>query len=457
MKEGFVLPVRSKIAYGVGDLAINIAYTTLGFYIIFFLVNVAGLPAHWAGIIFGIARAWDAVTDYVMGTISDRTRSRYGRRRVYIITGCIPLAVTFALLWVVPMEDRTALFVYYLCITLLFNTAFTVVAVPYNAMMPELTQNYDERTSLSAYRISCTFIGNLLAAAGVAVIVDVVFGGKEHYRTGYPVMGIVFGALMAALLLVTFFGTREKAAPANPDTHGFFGTLKSLWLLREFRITLGMFLFNMIGLDIFMAIVIFFIKDVIMLPEDLTFAVMGIPLVVAVAAAPLWNFLGVRLGKKKAYILSVAYMIVVMVFFLIAPRGNAVFTAVIAGLIGVGISAVQIIPWGMLPDIIEIDEYHNGVRREGAFYGILTFLYKTASAVAVALVSSVLAWYGYVENSAVPQPDSAVTAIRLLITLGPGLCFIVSAWFVHVLPVTRERFNAVTQELGARRGGEQPR
>ncbi|HOM88824.1 MAG TPA: MFS transporter, partial [Spirochaetota bacterium] len=119
MKEGYVVPTMGKIAYGLGDLAINIAYTTIGFYLLYFLVNVAGIPAQWAGLIFLIARAWDAITDPIMGMISDRTKSRFGRRRVYFLFGCIPFGLMFMLIWIVPSSNQLLLFGYYTAITIL--------------------------------------------------------------------------------------------------------------------------------------------------------------------------------------------------------------------------------------------------------------------------------------------------------------------------------------------------
>ncbi|HOJ28767.1 MAG TPA: MFS transporter [Spirochaetota bacterium] len=451
MKEGYVVPTIEKIAYGLGDLAINIAYTTIGFYFLFFLVNVAGLPAQWAGIIFFIARAWDAITDPLMGMISDRTKSKYGRRRVYFLFGCIPFGLMFMLIWLVPSHDHYILLGYYAAITILFNTAFTVVAVPYNALMPELSQNYDERTSISGFRMSLSFVGNLIAAVGVSVIVDVVFKGKEHYITSYPVMGVIFGIIIIVLIFITFVGTKERVQSEAVIHDGLLKTFKAVLSLHEFRIILGMFLFNMIGFDLIQALFIFFLKDVILIEEDMTFVVMGIPLIVAVLSAPLWIYISDKLDKRRAYMVAAIYFTLSLLLCLIAPVHNLQFVIIIGVLAGVGISASQIIPFSMIPDVIEYDEYKNGVRREGAFYGITTFLYKVASASAIALASAFLAFFGYIENSATAQPQSAVSAIRYMMAFAPGLCFLISVYFVSILPITREGFDEIKRILNERK------
>ncbi len=454
MKEGFVVTVREKLYYGIGDFANNIAYTTLGFYIIFFLMNVAGLPAEIAGLIFLVARAWDAITDYLMGIISDRTRSRWGKRRPYLLFGSIPYGIAFFLLWIVPFESQLSLIIYYLCITMLFNTAFTVVAIPYNALHPQLSQNYDERTSISGYRMGLSFVGNLVAAAGVAVIVDAIYPGRSHYRESYPVMGMIFGAVIIISILITFFGTRERVQPKEEHPGAILDTLKSILALREFRIVLGMFLFNMIAFDLIQAIFVFFLKDVIHVSEDMTFVIMGIPLVVAVLVAPFWVKMGEKFGKRKAYIAAAVYFTGALLTCLVIPAGSVVLVIVISVLAGVGISASQIIPFSIIPDVIEIDEYRSGTRREGAFYGITMFLYKVASAVAISLASGLLGFFGYIESSAEPQPDSALWCIRLLMGVGPGIFFLISAAFVKVLPITKERFDEVKRAIELKRGSQ---
>ena len=458
MKDKFVVPLREKFAYGLGDFGLMIGYGAIGFYFVFFLTDVAGLPAIWAGYIFLIARIWDAVTDYAMGLISDRTRSRFGRRRPYILFGALPFGIIFSLMWIVPFESEVLLFVYYTTITILFNTVFTIVSVPYNSMTPELTQNYDERTSISGIRMALSFSGTLVAAAGIMAVVDLIFPGKEAYRTSFPLMGIVFGSVTVIALLLTFFGTKERVQPvSNSPKEGFFKTFGSVMKLVEFRLILGMFLFNMIGFDLIQVMLIYFLKHVIQISEDITFLVMAVPLIVAIAAAPLWIKLGEKWGKKKAYIVASIYLALAFLICLVAPVGNLTFMLILSAIAGVGISASQVIPLSIIPDVIEVDEYKNGTRREGAFYGITMFLYKVASAVAINIATLLLAFWGYLDSNAgalteeIIQPDSAVTAIRLILGIGPGIFFLISALFVKSLPITKESFEEIKKAIEYRK------
>jgi len=457
MKKDFVLSTKEKFAYGMGDFALMIGYGAIGFYLVFFLTDVAGLPAEWAGYIFLIARIWDAVTDYAMGLISDRTKSRYGKRRPYILFGAIPFGIIFSLMWIVPFESQGMLFAYYLSIVMLFNTIFTIVSIPYNALTPGMTQNYDERTSLSGFRMGLSFSGTLVAAAGIMVVVDLIFPGEEAYRSSFPVMGIIFGAIASAALIFTFLGTKERVQDhIQAPRKSFFKNLKSILALREFRIILGMFLFNMVGFDLIQVMLIYFLKHVIHVSEDYTFVTMAVPLIVAIAAAPLWVKLGEKWGKKKAYLVAAIYLFISLMVCLVAPVGNLVFMIVLSAFVGIGISASQVIPLSIIPDVIEVDEYKNGTRQEGAIYGIIMFLYKFASAIAINVATLMLGFWGYIEVSAdtvteIVQPESAVNAIRLIMGIGPGIFFLISALFVKMLPITKERFDKIKKAIEDRK------
>jgi GPH family glycoside/pentoside/hexuronide:cation symporter len=164
--------------------------------------------------------------------------------------------------------------------------------------------------------------------------------------------------------------------------------------------------------------------------------------------------MGSRFGKPKTLVISSIYFIAALLFCLIAPVGNLYFIITVAIFLGVGISASQVLIWSIMPDVIEIDEYENGERREGAFYGITSLIYKAASAAAVAAAGSIIAYFGYVENSAT-QPQTSLTAIRILIGTGPALFFLLTAVSVSRLPITKERFEEIMKALDERKKQKQ--
>lgn len=458
MKNGYVIPVREKIAYGVGDLAINIAFGGISFYMLWFIVNVGGISPASAGIIFMVARIWDAITDYLMGRISDNTHCSMGRRKPYILFGALPMGLCFMAIWYVPQLGDVGRFIYYMVIYLLFNTAFTVVAVPYGSLMAQMTQNYDERNELSSYRVGLSFVGTLLAAAGISFITDILFQGYSK-TASFLYMGIIFGALMVFILIITGLVSKERVIGDRSNYEGFFKTIVSFLKMEEFRNAYGLFLFNSVGVDIIITLSLFFIGDVLKVSGDATLF-MAVPLVTAIVVAPLWTYVSNKLGKRKAYAIGAIYLIIVLALALIVPEKNTLLITVFFILAGVGISACQIIPMSILPDVIDIDEYQNGIRREGAFNGIVSLFTKTASGIAIAGVSILLEIFGYIKSNPdesvvmkIVQPESALVAIRVIMAAAPALCLILSCILSNRLKISKERFNSIIEELHKRNMG----
>lgn len=456
MKKGYVIPTREKLAYGIGDLAINIAFGAINFYMLWFLINMGGISPALAGMIFMAARIWDAFFDYVIGRVSDRTRHPLGRRRPYIIFGAIPLGLSFMALWLVPPFDETGRFIYYLMIYMIFNTALAVVAIPYGSLMAQMTQSYDERTLLSTYRVGLSFVGTLMAAAGVTLMTDIWFAplGKAN---AFELMSVIFGILMILILIVTGVVCKERVTGERHSYEGFFTTIVSFMKLKEFRSMYSLFLFNAVGVGIIMTLFIFFLSDVLKVEGDATLF-MAIPLVTAIVFAPFWNYMSNRFGKRSAYILGSLFLSLVMLFVLIVPEKNLLFITIVCILAGIGISACQIIPMSIVPDIIDIDEHKNHIRREGALNGILQLLQKVATGLATAAVSFVIEFFGYIKAdaaagaaSSIVQPESALVSIRLLLALAPAACFAFSILFAWRLEVSKERFNGIIHELESRR------
>lgn len=454
MKRDYVIPLKEKFAYSFGDTAINIAFDGINFYMLWFIVNVGAISPGMAGIIFMVAKIWDAFTDYLMGRISDNTNSRVGRRRPYIILGAIPFGLFFVAIWYVPELSEMGRFTYYLLIYILFNTAYTVVAVPYGALMAQMTQNYDERTVLSSFRVGFSFIGTLLAAAGIPFITDVLF--SDHSRaTSFLYMGIIFGLIMIVALFITGFMSKERVEGERSNYEGFFKTIDSFFKLQEFRNVTGLYLFNAAGLAVVMALAIFYLGDVLKIEGDATIY-MAIPIITALALAPIWTYFINKFGKRISYIVGAIYMMLVLAVGLIVPEKNTILIVSFLIMLGVGLAACQIIPMSILPDIIDLDEYKNGVRREGAFNGFISFFNKAASGFAVGGVGLLIEYYGYIEASPdealeiIVQPDSAITAIRMIIVIVPIICFVISILFAYRFKISKHSFNKIIKELESR-------
>ncbi len=451
MKNNKVLRKREKVAYGLGDLGNNVAYGAVGFYFVFFLTDVAGISPVWSGYIFMIIRIWNAVCDLLMGAVSDNTKTRFGRRRPFLLFGAVPLGIGFALLWLVPFKGNVQLIIYYTLIGILFNTLYSFVSIPYNALLPEMSQDYDERTSISGFKMAFSFIGSLLSAMGITFIVDTLYPGKSMYGVSFPIMGRVLALILAVSILLAFAGTRERVEYKKPEKQGsIWGNLKSLIKLREFKLVLGVFIFNMVSFDIIMALYIYYMKYALQISDDLSYIFMAIPLVAAVLVTPMWVGISNKLGKQKAYVISAIYFLIPLFSCIWIPAGNIPLTVIITILIGIGMSASQVLIFSILPDVVEVDESKNGVRREGIIYGVTMLLYKISSAIIVALVTAAMGWFGYVESSGsavIEQTAGAVFGIRVLMSCMPALCLIISMFSISRLKIGKESFDNVKKVI----------
>jgi len=444
------LSIRTKIAYAIGDLANSMGPGTIvPFWYLFFLTDVAHLKPALAGVTILVGGLWDAVNDPLVGIISDRTRTRWGRRRPFLLFGAFPFAITFALLWYIPpIQNQVLLCLYFAFIYILFDTSFTIVSCPYFALTPELTLDHDERTSLTTYRMTVSILSGLLAAIGFSLVLD-AYADKQ---SAFMYMGIISAIIFAPVILVTFFGTRERdefhAEPALPPLE----SLRYVWQNVEWRYTLGMRLLSWIPVDIASAVfayyLIYWIRMEAMEASLVQAAILGS----ATLSLPLVLWIARRWEKKISFMVSMASWAVVMVGVLFVPQGAKTLAYVVAILIGPGIAAAHVLPTAMGADTLDVDELNSHKRQEGIYSGFEVFVRKLATKLVLAGIGPMLAWSGYIEN-APQQPSQALTVIRVMIAIVPTIIILAGIVVAWKYPLTRARHHEIQAELAMRRAG----
>ncbi|MFA6627836.1 MAG: MFS transporter, partial [Bacilli bacterium] len=353
---------KEKIFYGLGDLSANIMIGSISFFLLYFMINVAGLNATYTGFVFIIAKGWDAITDYFMGRISDKTKSKYGKRRVYMLFGAIPYGLAFMFLWLYPdVSSQMVKFLYFTAIYVLYNTTWTIVYVPYTALTANMTQDYDERTSLNTVRIIMANIGLLMGAAVFGLLADgpesIFYRLMGSYRLAYAFSGVVFGTMALVVMWLCAHNIRERHDESDENKAGFFKTLKEFFQLKEFRNTTIYYLMSMVGFDIIMAVFIFLVNDALGFGGgDDSLLFVALPLVIAIASAIVWDKLSSRFSKHQVYAVACVYIAIVLLGCIFIPAHNYWALGVVCALVGFGMSAIQILPWASLPDVVEIDE-----------------------------------------------------------------------------------------------------
>ena len=449
------MPVWRKVAYGAGDSGFSLTTTALALVYLDFLINVVGLDARLAGVSIGAGRIWDALNDLLVGTLSDRTRSRWGRRRPYLLFGSIPFGVAFVLMWLMPpSDDQVVLTIYYTAMYVVFDTLFTLVNVPYIALTPELAPTYDERTSLHSYRMAFSIGLGLVGAVAPLAIVDALAGpgaSIEARRSAYVSMAVTLGAVSILPIYLTFATTRERPEYQDLPTPSIRESFRIAASNRAFLIAAGVYLLTWIPIDLIQFVLVFLIRDYFGLGGGERDTVFLLIFGVGVLALPLWVWVAGRWNKKAAYQVGVAFLAVVLIALSFMSRADAGAVYVLAALAGIGVSAAHAIPLAILPDTIEWDELRSANRQEAAYYSVITLIQKLVGAGTIALTGSVLAATGYVEAAGMAQPDSALGAIRTLTGPLPAAFFVAGIVLVSLYPISRERHARIMRAIEKKR------
>ena len=443
------LPLRTKLLFSTGDLSTSIPLAILMFFQLYFLTDVAGLRPDYAGWAIGASRLWDAVNDPLFGLLSDRIRTRWGRRRVLLLFGAVPLGIFFMLMWIVPALNQFWLAVYYAMTFILFDTAFTIVHVGYNSLTPEMTSDYDERSSLNGYRMVFSIAGTL-----GAIILATVLGWRiNDPRRLYLILGIGLGLVSIIPPLVVFSITREKPANELPTPLPFGEALRQTLSNHPFRMVMGLYLLSWTTASILAAVLIYFANYYLRIPEQANYfvlmaqgsAILFIPVIVKIAR---------HLDKRRAFILGSLTWVVVLLGISAIRADQIGLAYLLAALAGFGIATAYVVPWSMVPDVVEYDEVRSGQRREGSYYAFASFFQKLATGVALWGMGQALALTGYITplpSEPLPvQPQAAVNAIRVFTGPIPAVLLVLAVLFAWKYPITRESHQATLQELAER-------
>jgi len=530
------LNLTTKLAFGAGDIGTALSANLLIFFLLPFFTNVAGLSPSLAGSILMIGKISDAINDPIIGMLSDRTSTKWGRRIPWMILGAIPFALTFFLMWLVPTfsdNPRTNtiyLFIYYVIAAIAFHISYTSVNLPYQALTPELTTDYNERTTLNSFRFSFSIGASIFSLILAGIIFEVY---QDYDQTKYLILGLV-SSLMALvpllwcplqlqergsqpvlnrfkrktlgliliiiasiLVIVSIFNFLDNTSEQS-NFYGLVSTLFAIlftvmsWCLikgkiephlqqqqpiptaenqvsrisfieqlkivfsnKPFLYVIGIYLCSWLAVQLTASILLFFVVNWMGLPEasfpQVAIAVQGTALIMLFV----WQKISNKLDKKIVYFLgSVIWIIAQIGLFLVQP-GQTFLLYTLAVFAGFGVSVAYLIPWSMIPDVIDLDELNTGKRREGIFYGFMVLLQKFGLALGLFLVGIALDASGFVRTptgEAPPiQPDSALLAIRLVVAPLPAVILVIGIILAYFYPITRQYHTQIRLKLADRK------
>ncbi len=463
------LRLSTKLAFGAGDLGPAITANIIIFFQLVFFTNVAGIPAGLAGSILMVSKIWDAVNDPIVGVLTDKTQSRrWGRRLPWLFYGAVPFGLFFFLLWVVPnwggvnsSASVWVLFWYYVIIGAISQVFYTVVNLPYTAMTPELTQDYDERTQLNSYRFAFSIGGSILSLFIAQIIFLVIPEAQRELQ--YLLLAALCGVISVLALYWCVFGTRKRAM-AFEKQRLEAGPTEDLPLGQQFKVALsnrpflfviGIYLCSWLAVQITASIIPYFVVNCMNLRQadvpTVLIAVQGTALLMLFV----WSHLSKKLGKKAVYFMGMGLWIVAQIGLFFLQPGQLGLMYLLAIMAGIGVSTAYLVPWSMIPDVIELDELQTGQRREGVFYGFMVLLQKLGLALGLFLTGLALQASGFLEAApGLPlpvQPASALTAIRLAIGPLPTVSLICGLFLTYFYPISREIHAEVLLKLAERK------
>jgi Na+/melibiose symporter-like transporter len=448
-----------KMVYGSGDWSIASFNTFRQIFYPVFLTDTLGLDPRLAGVASLVGIAWDAVNDPLVGALSDGVRTRIGRRRPFLLAFAVPFGAAFSLLWwAPPWESQAALAALAVTLYVCTDTLQTLVSVPFFALLPELTADYDERTGATAWRMFFNLAASLAVAVGAPAVALAVAAAGTGPREVWLVTGTCFGVLGMVPPLLAGTLLRERArSPDSEEGPGFADSFRAALQSRSFRRLVPVYLLAYTTFDLAAMMIPFFIRYVVG-PGSLALGPVELPkeswmlgcmLLVAIAALPAWSALSGHLGKPRTMAVGAVVWAVghAAIFGLGAGAGWS--AVAVAAFIGLGVSCAHVIPDAMVPDVVDEAELTTGRRVEGVFYGARNLFRKMAGALAVFLGLQLLGWAGY-DGTATHQPDHVVSVIRVLIGPVAGLLVAICGVVALTHPLTRSRHQAIRAELDRR-------
>lgn len=459
------VPLSRHLNYSLGMFAPSALLVFSRSFLLFFYSQVVGLDPWLAGIALTLGRLWDAVSDPLMGAISDRTRSRWGRRRPYIIFGSIPLAITYIAMWIPPTGwSQPALFVYLTVTDIAFNTLITVVMIPYSSLGAELSTDYHERTKVTAIRMLFYQVGWYVGAVGVRInqfLLDTgnqlggFWGAILSFREGYAVCAVILGVVTIATLAWSGYSVTEPRSPERNVVSYWRGYLRTLQN-RSFVILIIAFLlaslFETMGFAVFPFLIGFWYYqgDLAAMNNNLLWIMLPL-FFVSFPAVWFWTWVSGKIGKKTTVLIgSFATAVTIALHYpMITPyRPELIWWIMI--LFGWAVASLNFLISALIPDIVDEEELGTGGRRrEGSFFGMQSFISKLGSALGLLMVGGFLSAIGFVEG-AEQQSSTTIEWLRAFFAYFRGGGYLFAFLVLLAYPLTESRVRLIRAELEAR-------
>jgi GPH family glycoside/pentoside/hexuronide:cation symporter len=449
-KTALKLSVKEKIGYSLGDTASHFVWDMVGFWLLFFYTDVYGISAAAAGTIMLVARFWDMAIHPVIGVVSDRTNTRWGKFRPYILFGAVPYAILAILTFTTPNFGEAGKIIYAGATYVLLMTAYAAINLPYSALGAVMTDDTYERAGLNTYRFIAGFTGQFVVT-GLALTLAEFFGGGDKAQ-GFQYTVFLFAGLSLIFFFITFKTTKERVQPPKAQENSLKEDVKNLFQNKAWIILALVGIISFIMFAMQNAAIAYYFKYYLGRENNVQlFNVIGT--VALIVALPLSKPLAKRFGNKNVFIGS--SLISGLFFILIYLAGINDLTTIYVFNIIAKMAYAPAVPllWTMIADSADYGEWTTGRRATGLYFSAAVFAQKAGWGIGAAIAGWILAASSFVPN--VVQNDTAITGIKLLVSVIPGILYMSCALFMIFYKIDTKTTTLMKQELDARRENEQ--
>ncbi len=455
------IKLKEKIGYGLGDAASSMFWKIFSMYLMFFYTDVFGIAPAVVGTMFLITRIWDSCFDPLVGIIADRTKSRWGKFRPYLLWTAIPFAIIGVLTFYTPDFDEKGKIIYAYVTYSLMMMIYSIINVPYASLLGVMSGDRKERTTLSSYRMVFAFGGSLLALWLIEPLVN-HFGGSLNSKTGWLYTIIVFGMITTVFFWGCFFLTKERVQPINDEKPNLKEDLNDLLKNRPWWILLGAGIGALIFNSIRDGAAVYYFKYYVSSTVSYSFSILGenfamTPTTLYLVLGQAANIIGViaatpianKIGKKKTFFGAMALAAILSVIFYYLGKEDVILIMIFQVLISICAGCIFPLIWSMYADSADYSEWKQGRRATGLIFSASSMSQKFGWTIGGAATGWLLGYFGFQAN--VAQTITAQTGIQLMLSILPAIAAAISVLFIIFYPLSEEKLQAIEDDLNDKR------